>query len=133
MRCELCENDGGELLWRDNVCRVVLVGDKDYPGFCRVILNQHVQEMTDLDASLRLQIMNVVFAVEQAIRSVMQPLKVNLASFGNMVPHVHWHVIPRYSDDTHFPNPIWGERKREGQQRKVDIQLLRQAIVDRLA
>lgn len=133
MSCDLCENDGGEVLWRDEACRVVLVNDADYPGFCRVILNQHVQEMTDLDASLRMQVMNVVFVVEQAVRSVMQPLKINLASFGNVVPHVHWHVIPRFADDAHFPNSVWGERKREGQTREVDIQLLRQAIATRLA
>jgi len=131
--CDLCKNDGGEVLWRDSFCRVVLVDDTDYPGFCRVILNEHIREMTDLDTQYRMQLMNVVFAVEQSVRSVMQPLKINLASFGNVVPHVHWHIIPRYTDDAHFPNSIWGERKREGQQRDVDIQLLRQAITESLA
>ncbi|HXD50505.1 MAG TPA: HIT domain-containing protein, partial [Burkholderiales bacterium] len=38
--------------------------------------------------------------------------KINLAAFGNMTPHLHWHVIPRNADDAHFPNPIWGERQR---------------------
>ena len=48
-----------------------------------------------------------MWKVEQALREVMQPLKVNLASLGNLVPHLHWHVIPRYADDAHFPAPVW--------------------------
>lgn len=56
--------------------------------------------------------MRVVYAVERAVRRVMQPNKVNLASLGNMVPHVHWHVIPRFSNDAHFPQPVWAPRQR---------------------
>lgn len=111
--CELCGTPGGELIWQDALCRVVRVDDMDYPGFCRVILNRHVKEMTDLDLPERERLMSVVFAVEQAIREIMQPEKINLASLGNMTPHVHWHVIPRFKHDKTFPNPIWGKAKRE--------------------
>lgn len=114
MACELCETDGGEILWQNELCRVVLVDDPDYPGFCRVILKRHVQEMTDLGKMGRPHFMAVVFAVEQAVRQVMAPDKINLASLGNVVPHLHWHVIPRFRSDKHFPNPIWGEPQREG-------------------
>lgn len=107
MNCELCSTTGGLLLWRSQHCRVILVEDADYPGFCRIIWNEHVKEMTDLPATLRTELMNTVFAVESAVREIMQPEKINLASLGNMTPHLHWHVIPRYIDDKHFPNPIW--------------------------
>src|SRR6185369_15407257 len=110
--CELCVEVGGELLWHDKRCRVVLVKDPDYAGFCRVIWNAHVKEMTDLDGPGRAHCMRVVWAVEEALRSVMKPHKINLASFGNMTPYVHWHVIPRFAADAHFPNPVWGERQR---------------------
>lgn len=112
--CELCEQVGGTPLWQDETCRVVLVEDADYPGFCRVIWNQHVKEMTDLCAAEREHFMTVVFAVEAAVREVMLPDKVNLASLGNMTPHLHWHVIPRFRHDKHFPHPVWGVRQREG-------------------
>ena len=56
--------------------------------------------------------MKAVYAVERAIRRILQPVKVNLASLGNQVPHVHWHVIPRFSNDAHFPLPIWAPRQR---------------------
>jgi diadenosine tetraphosphate (Ap4A) HIT family hydrolase len=111
--CELCHSPGGELLWQDGFCRVVRVNDEDYPGFCRVILNQHIKEMTDLTPKQREYFMSIVFTVEQAIRTILNPDKINLASLGNMTPHLHWHVIPRFKLDRHFPNPIWGASTHE--------------------
>jgi diadenosine tetraphosphate (Ap4A) HIT family hydrolase len=84
-----------------------------------VIHNGHVREMTDLDDRARAQLMRVVFAVEEALRALVSPDKMNLASLGNLVPHLHWHVIPRFADDSHFPNPVWGARLREPAQRGV--------------
>jgi diadenosine tetraphosphate (Ap4A) HIT family hydrolase len=110
--CELCAQAGGDVLWSDKQCRVVLIEDPDYAGYCRVIWNAHVREMTDLNNAGRTHCMRVVLAVEQALRSVLKPHKINLASFGNLTPHVHWHVIPRFADDVHFPNSVWGERRR---------------------
>lgn len=108
MSCELCESDGGPLVWRDEQCRVVLVDEPGYAGFCRVIWHAHVREMTDLAPDERDRFMRVVLAVEEALRGLLRPDKINLASLGNAVPHLHWHVIPRFRDDSHFPNPIWG-------------------------
>jgi hypothetical protein len=56
--------------------------------------------------------MNVVFAVEAAVREIARPDKINLASLGNVVPHLHWHVIPRWADDPHFPDAIWAAPRR---------------------
>lgn len=114
MTCELCQQQGGELLWQSPLCRVVLVDDPQYPGFCRVILNRHLKEMTDLPATERNAVMSVVFGVEQVLRELLQPEKINLASFGNMTPHVHWHVMPRFVDDRHFPQSLWGPAQRDG-------------------
>lgn len=118
--CPLCAESGGQLVWQNALCRVVLVDDADYPGFARVILNRHCAEMTDLPAAERDALMQVVWAVEETQREWLRPDKVNLASFGNVVPHVHWHLIPRWRDDRHFPNPVWGELVRPGKARNVD-------------
>jgi diadenosine tetraphosphate (Ap4A) HIT family hydrolase len=112
LSCPLCDTPGGTLLWQDDVCRIVLADEPDYPGFLRVILNAHVSEMTDLPAGGQQALMRVVLATEAALREVMAPDKVNLASLGNVVPHLHWHVIPRFADDPHFPNPVWGAKQR---------------------
>ena len=112
MTCELCARTGGELLWQGERCRVVHVEEAGYPGFCRVIWQAHVREMTDLSEDDRLHMMSVVFAVESVLREQLAPEKINLASLGNLVAHVHWHVIPRYRDDPHFPQPIWAAAVR---------------------
>ena len=111
--CELCGSPGGAVLWQNDLCRVVRVDDPDYPGFVRVILRRHVREMTDLEPAERDKLMAVVFAVEAAVRETMRPDKMNLASLGNLTPHLHWHVIPRYADDRHFPGPVWAAPRRE--------------------
>lgn len=111
--CALCQRETQHVLYADQALRVVLVTDADYPGFCRVIWNAHVAEMTDLAPAQSAHLMRVVFAVEAALRAVLRPDKINLASLGNQVPHLHWHVIARFVDDAHFPQPIWGVRQRE--------------------
>ena len=111
--CPLCAHTGGTPIWQNAHMRVVRVDDAfaaDYPAFTRVVWQAHVREMTDLSATERAALMAVVWMVEQAQRDYLQPDKVNLASFGNMVPHVHWHIIPRYVGDAHWPNPPWDKR-----------------------
>lgn len=132
--CELCTVPGGEVLWEDGFCRVIRVADADYPGFCRVVLQQHVAEMSDLPPGDQTRLMRVVYAVEGAVRQLYQPDKMNLASFGNVVPHLHWHVIPRWRDDRHFPQPVWGTPQRVGSPMRADVPnfRLREAIAQRL-
>lgn len=129
---------GGELLHQAEQFRVVLVDDDNYPGFCRVIWQAHVKEVTDLPELDRMLLMDVLWQVEIVIREVMQPDKINLASFGNMVPHLHWHVIPRYADDAHFPHPVWGQVQRAAeaatlQIRRDRLEPLRRRLSERLA
>lgn len=101
------------MLWQNDLCRVVRVDEPDYPGFCRVILRRHAREMTDLAPAERDALMAVVYTVEEVLRETMGPDKVNLASLGNMTPHVHWHVVPRFRDDRHFPTPVWAPPRRD--------------------
>jgi len=129
---------GGELLHQAEQFRVVLVDDDNYPGFCRVIWQAHVKEVTDLPELDRMLMMDVLWQVEIVIREVMQPDKINLASFGNMVSHLHWHVIPRYADDAHFPHPVWGQVQRAAaaatlQIRRDRLEPLRRRLSERLA
>jgi diadenosine tetraphosphate (Ap4A) HIT family hydrolase len=128
--CPLCRDDGGELVLRAELLRVVLVDEADYPGFARVIVNAHVEEMTDLDPAALARVMAAVYAVEDALRAVLAPDKINLASLGNVVPHLHWHVIPRFADDAHFPQPIWGARQRDPDPAKLAA---RRALLPKLA
>jgi diadenosine tetraphosphate (Ap4A) HIT family hydrolase len=132
--CELCTQPGGRVLHDDGRLRVVLVDEPDYPGFVRVIWNAHVRELSDLAARDRDHLMQAVIAMERALRAVMQPHKLNVASLGNLTPHLHWHVIPRFEDDPHFPRPVWAERLRDADADRTNarrrlLPALQQAIV----
>lgn len=118
--CVFCDSVGGELLWKDDFCRVVLVDDPNYVGFCRVILNEHIKEMTDLIEAERIKVMQMTFVVEQVLRDVLKPTKINLASLGNKTPHIHWHVIPRFETDAHFPEAVWSTEVRKTKKQNID-------------
>ncbi len=111
--CVLCDELGGELIFQNSHLRIIAPHEALYPGLIRVIWNSHAQEMTDLTFEHRSQMMKTVCLVEDMMREIMLPIKINLASLGNAVPHLHWHIIPRWVDDTHFPLPIWGETQRQ--------------------
>lgn len=106
--CVLCNEDGGEVIFRNDLFRIIWVDDKNYPGYVRLILNKHVKEMSDLGEANANSIFSALIKIEKIIRKLYQPDKINLASLGNVVPHLHWHIVPRYKNDLHFPNPIWG-------------------------
>jgi diadenosine tetraphosphate (Ap4A) HIT family hydrolase len=110
--CELCELAVTPVVANDKFA-VILADEANYPGFARVIWREHVREMGDLADADRLLLNDAVWKLEQAVRAVMAPLKMNVASLGNVVPHLHWHVIPRYADDAHFPAPVWAQAVRE--------------------
>lgn len=111
--CELCEQEGGLLLLQTPLWRVIRAFDADHPAFYRVIWNAHVSEWTDLPPTDRTAMMRVVEAVETVLRETLQPTKVNLASLGNVVPHLHWHVIARFTWDARWPAPVWAAKQRE--------------------
>ena len=127
--CELCDLAASMTVYADSKLSVIIVDDASYPGFCRVIWRDHVREMSDLSDDDRLLLNEAVFQVEQAVRETMQPLKVNVASLGNVVPHLHWHIIPRYADDAHFPAPVWAQAVRETD---PDILAARRALSNQL-
>ena len=88
--------------------------------------------MSDLPASAREHVMNTVYAVEESLRALLRPDKINLATLGNQVPHLHWHVIPRFRDDPHFPDAIWARPRRAGAPRVFPVERLAGLLVQRL-
>ena len=136
--CPLCATEGGTLVWRGAHLRVIRADEAGFPAFYRVVWNTHVAEFSDLDAPSRQHCMDVVAVVEQALRDVLQPTKINLAALGNMVPHLHWHVIARFDWDSHFPAPVWAAAVRDrvpAREEALHAQLpaLERALAERLA
>ncbi len=112
MVCALCAENGGALVWRGERLRVIRAQEVEFPAFYRVVWNAHVAEFSDLTAADRVHCMEAVTLVEQALRQHLAPTKVNIAALGNMVPHLHWHVIARFDWDSHFPAPVWATAQR---------------------
>lgn len=111
--CPLCAADGGSLIWRGDKLRVIRAQEEGFPAFYRVVWNDHVAEFSDLSAQDRIVCMDAVALVERVLREQLVPTKINLAALGNMVAHLHWHVIARYDWDSHFPASVWAAARRE--------------------
>ncbi|MCR8920255.1 HIT family protein [Parasutterella secunda] len=119
MDCVLCHPQKENVVWKNKDLRVIQVDDPLFPGYFRVIWNKHIAEMSDLTDDERQLLEKVLLTVEKVVREQMQPDKINWAQFGNMVPHLHWHIIARYRDDSHFPESIWGLKQRKVAEEKV--------------
>src|SRR5512133_3634884 len=117
--CSLCADAGGALVFQAEKFRVIRAMEAGFPAFYRVVWTAHVAELSDLDASDRALCLAAVCAVEQALREQLQPTKINLAALGNVVPHLHWHVIARFDWDSHFPAPVWSAAQRPVDQAAV--------------
>jgi diadenosine tetraphosphate (Ap4A) HIT family hydrolase len=129
--CVLCDSDGGLVVARTPHFRVVRVVDGDearcFPAFYRLIWTAHVAEFSDLSVTDRHACMDAVTEIERTLRSLLVPTKVNLATLGNVVPHLHWHVIARFDWDSHFPAPVWAAAQRDevpsGAQARLSVSL----------
>ena len=110
--CVLCQEPGGQPIWQGEKLRLIRADEAGFPAFYRIVWNTHVAEFSDLSAAQRQHCMVAVALVEQVLRQQLQPTKINLATLGNVVPHLHWHIIARYDWDSHFPAPVWASAQR---------------------
>ncbi len=77
------------------------------PGYCIVVWKLgHVAEPTQLDDDAAGGYWRDVLSVAGAIEARFDPMKINLLTLGNWVPHLHTHVVPRYRDDPAPGGPI---------------------------
>lgn len=110
--CPLCADEGGHVIARNAKFRVIRAEEAGFPAFYRLIWSTHVREFTDLPDADQWLCMQALACLEKCLRQHLQPDKINLASLGNQVPHLHWHVIARFVWDSHFPAPVWAGLQR---------------------
>ena len=112
--CPLCDTeDGGTLVWRGEKLRVIRAQEAGFPAFYRVVWSAHVAEFSDLSRpGARPLHGGGDGGGAGPCASTCRPTKINLAALGNMVPHLHWHVIARFDWDSHFPAPVWAAAQR---------------------
>lgn len=110
--CQMCTkwDDEPELRIAEmERCYVMLNRDQFFRGYCFVIARNHVSELFHLDIRTRSGIIEEVNSVAAALFKTFSPAKINYELLGNMVPHMHWHIVPRFTDDPLWPRPIWSE------------------------
>ena len=78
-----------------------------------IFTKEPYKELGDVPKNLRLKLWDIFDIIEDEMKKYYNPKKINMASFANMLPRVHIHVMARFEDDNHFPNPMWGEKLRE--------------------
>ena len=128
--CPLCTTDGGALIWRGDKLRVIRAAEEGFPAFYRVVWADHAAEFSDLSAADRALCMDAVAVVERVLREQLSPTKINLAALGNMVAHLHWHVIARYDWDSHFPASVWAPALRERDEERETAVAQQLPVVD---
>jgi diadenosine tetraphosphate (Ap4A) HIT family hydrolase len=79
----------------------------------KIFTQDPYREMSELPHNLKLEIFELLDVIEKEMIRYYQPDKINIASFGNYLPHVHWHIMARFKEDSYFPEPMWGTKQRE--------------------
>ena len=79
----------------------------------KIFTTQVYKELTDVPKPLRKILYEAMEVVEEQMRSYYKPEKINIAAFGNYLPHLHIHVMARFKEDSYFPEPMWGEKQRD--------------------
>jgi diadenosine tetraphosphate (Ap4A) HIT family hydrolase len=110
--CPLCDTLGGVLVFQAEKFRVIRAQEAAFPAFYRLVWSTHVAEFSTLTTPDQALCMQAVAVVEKTLRELLQPTKINLAALGNVVPHLHWHIIARFDWDSHFPAPVWAPAQR---------------------
>ena len=79
----------------------------------KIFTQKAYKEMSEVPAEIKFEIYELLDNIEKEMLSYYTPSKINIASFGNYVPHVHWHIMARFETDSFFPEPMWGTKQRE--------------------
>jgi len=133
--CPMCrrwEDDSDLRIVELEHSRVVLNRDQFFPGYVLLFTRKHVTELFHLEPLERAGLIEEISTVAQALYDEFKPAKINYELLGNMVPHMHWHLVPRFMSEPLWPRPIWAEPHDEvvlsPDQYRQRIELIRKAL-----
>jgi diadenosine tetraphosphate (Ap4A) HIT family hydrolase len=86
--------------------------DSEIP-WLKIFTKEPYREMSEVPSSTKKEIYELLDIIEKEMLSYYKPTKINIASFGNYLPHVHWHIMARFKEDSYFPEPMWGKKQRK--------------------
>jgi diadenosine tetraphosphate (Ap4A) HIT family hydrolase len=88
--------------------------EKSEIPWLKIFTQVEYKEFSEVPTAIKQEIFEALDIIEKEMLIFFKPKKINIASFGNYVPHVHWHIMARFKEDSYFPEPMWGEKQREG-------------------
>lgn len=92
---------------------LMLNRDQFFTGYCFLFAKGHLIDFARLDKAVRYGMIDEMTRVANVLQTLFSPDKINYELLGNMVPHIHWHIVPRFTSDLLWPRPIWSEPHAE--------------------
>ena len=87
----------------------------------KIFTNKNIKEFSQCNNKTKQEIWKYLDIIEKEMLEYFKPTKINIASFGNYVPHVHFHIMARFETDSYFPEPMWGKKQREGKSNLISF------------
>ena len=99
------------LIYENNLVKIEV--EKSEIPWLKIFTQKSIKEFSQCDSQTKSEIFRLLDLIEKKMLDYYNPQKINIASFGNYVPHVHFHIMARFKEDSYFPEPMWGEKQRE--------------------
>jgi diadenosine tetraphosphate (Ap4A) HIT family hydrolase len=106
--------------------------EKNEIPWLKIFTQDSYKEMSEVPSEIKFEIYDILDIIEKEMISYYNPKKINIASFGNYVPHVHWHIMARFEEDSFFPEPVWGKKQRESNLYLPDFGFFCQKVIKAL-
>ena len=98
----------------------------------KIFTQKDIKEFSQCNNETKIEILRALDIIEKEMLSYFNPEKINIASFGNYVPHVHFHIMARFKEDSYFPEPMWGKKQRESDLALADITEFYKIVYEKL-
>ena len=99
-------------LFYENEHIKIEVEESEIP-WLKIFTQKPYKEMSEVPGLIKFEIIDLLDIIEKEMLSYYKPKKINIASFGNYMLHVHWHIMARFEEDSYYPEPMWGTKQRE--------------------
>ena len=100
------------LVYSNNLIKIEV--EKSEIPWLKIFTQEPYKEFSETPNDVKVEIFRVLDIIEKLMLDYFKPKKINIASFGNYIPHIHWHIMARFEEDSYFPEPMWGKKQRVG-------------------
>jgi len=118
------------IIYKNELIRIE-IEESEIP-WLKIFTQVNHKEFSQCNRQTKLEIWNALDVIEKEMISYFKPEKINIASFGNYVPHVHFHIMARFKEDSYFPEPMWGEKQREAKLELPKLEKFYRNIIEEL-